>query len=176
MTQSVKQLNSPTHISSADRAKQAIEQLRHILRPDQIVSDSSTLFTYESDGFTIAKSSPAAVVFAESTDEVVRIVRILDKLDVEVVPRGTGTGLTGGCVAFDHGVIVSTVRMKNILGIDLSNRVAHVEAGVRNMQLSDAVAQLGQDATNYHFAPDPVPTAPAPSVETPPPTPVGFTR
>jgi len=133
----------------------AIDELRSFLRPDQLVTDAASLFTYESDGLTIARSSPAAVVFPESVDEVVKIVRILSTLDVQIVPRGTGTGLTGGCVAYGNGVIVSTVRLKQILSIDLANRVAHVEAGVRNMQLSEAVAQLGGDAINYHFAPDP---------------------
>lgn len=155
MTQSVKQLNSTTPDSSIDRAGQAVEQFRRFLRPDQLVTDPSSLFTYESDGFTIAKSSPAAVVFAESVDEIVKIIKTLAEFDVEIVPRGTGTGLTGGCVAYNNGVIVSTVRLNKVLSIDLPNRVAHIEAGVRNLQLSEAVARLGGDAANYHFAPDP---------------------
>jgi glycolate oxidase len=73
---------------------------------------------------------------------------------VQIVPRGSGTGLTGGCVAFDNGVLVSTVRMNRILKIDLDNRVAHVEAGVLNLQLSDAVSRERGGAA-YHFAPDP---------------------
>jgi glycolate oxidase len=85
---------------------------------------------------------------------VVRIVRALARRGVQIVPRGSGTGLTGACVAFEDGVVVSTVKMNRILSIDLENRVAHVEAGVRNTQLSDAVAQLPGGAA-YHFAPDP---------------------
>jgi glycolate oxidase len=69
-------------------------------------------------------------------------VKVLNRLDVQIVPRGTGTGLTGGCVAYANGVVVSVVKMNKILKIDLENRVAHVEAGVRNTALSDAVAQL----------------------------------
>jgi glycolate oxidase len=73
---------------------------------------------------------------------------------VKILPRGSGNELTGACVAFEDGVVVSTVKMNRILSSDLENRVAHVEAGVRNTQLSDAVAQLPGGAA-YHFAPDP---------------------
>src|SRR5437762_735386 len=109
---------------------------------ERVLSDPCELFVYESDGFTIAKSTPAAVVFPTSTEEVVRIVKTLAARGAQIVPRGSGTGLTGGCVAYENGVIVSTARMNKILRIDLENRVAHVEAGVRNTALSDAVAQL----------------------------------
>jgi glycolate oxidase len=131
-----------------------ISDLRKLLPAERVMSDPAELFVYESDGFTIAKSRPAAVVFPLSTAEIVEIVRLLEKHDAQIVPRGSGTGLTGGCVAYENGVIVSTAKMNRILKIDLDNRVAHVEAGVRNTQLSDAVARLpGGNA--YHFSPDP---------------------
>lgn len=138
--------------SSADRST-LIDRLRHLL-PGRVISDPEELFVYESDAFTIAKSRPAAVVFPQSTDEVVGIVNLLADADVQIVPRGSGTGLCGGCVAFENGVVVSTARMNRILNIDLENRVAHVEAGVRNTQLSDAVAIL-PGGSAFHFAPDP---------------------
>src|SRR5258706_9719626 len=109
---------------------------------ERVVTDPAELYVYESDGFTIAHARPAAVVFVTSTEEVQAVIRILIKHDAQIVPRGTGTGLAGGCVAFDNGVVVSTVKMNKILTIDLDNRVAHVQAGVRNTALSDAVAQL----------------------------------
>src|SRR6185436_12382851 len=84
----------------------------------------------------------SAVVFPTNVDHVVRIVKVLAERDVQIVPRGSGTGLAGGCVAFENGVVVSTTRMNRILKIDLENRVAHVEAGVRNVQLSDAVGSV----------------------------------
>lgn len=131
-----------------------ISDLRKLLPAKQIMTDPDELLVYESDGFTIARARPAAVVFPLSTQQIVEIVRLLEKHDAQIVPRGSGTGLTGGCVAFDNGVIVSTARMNRILAIDLDNRVAHVEAGVRNTQLSDAVAQVPGGAA-YHFSPDP---------------------
>ena len=131
-----------------------IGQFRRVLPDDHIVTDAAELFVYESDGFTIAKSRPAAVVFPRGTEEVVQVVKLLGEHGVQIVPRGSGTGLAGGCVAFENGVVVSTTRMNRVLKIDLENRVALVEAGVRNVQLSDAVTQV-PGGSAFHFAPDP---------------------
>jgi len=131
-----------------------VESLRALLPADGVLVDPAELFVYESDGFTIAKARPAAVVFPRSTEDVVAIVKLLSDRNVQIVPRGSGTGLAGGCVAFDDGVIVSTARMTRIFSIDLPNRVAHVEAGVRNTQLTDAVSLLPGGGA-FHFAPDP---------------------
>ncbi|HEY8665808.1 MAG TPA: FAD-linked oxidase C-terminal domain-containing protein [Tepidisphaeraceae bacterium] len=131
-----------------------ISELDGIVTPERVLRDPAELFVYESDGFTIAKARPAAVVFPASTEETSAVVRVLGRHGVQIVPRGSGTGLAGGCVAFDNGVIVSTVRMRKIMAIDVDNRVAHVEAGVRNTELSDAVSLVpGGEA--FHFAPDP---------------------
>jgi glycolate oxidase len=127
---------------TATEAPSLVSDLKRITAPDRVISDASELYVYDCDGFTIARSTPGAVVFPTSTEEVVAIVRLLAQRDVQIVPRGSGTGLTGGCVAFENGVVVSTARMNKVLKIDLENRVAHVEAGVRNTALSDAVAQL----------------------------------
>src|SRR5581483_5133944 len=129
-------------------------ELIELLGPENVVTDPAELFVYESDGFTIAKARPGAVVFPRTTEQVVGVVKRLAEHGVQIVPRGTGTGLAGGCVAFENGVVVSTVRMNRVLKIDLVNRVAHVEAGCRNLQLSDAVAREPGGAA-FHFAPDP---------------------
>src|ERR1700722_19197665 len=131
-----------------------IAELQYLLSDAAVVSDPSELVVYESDGFTIAKSRPGAVVFPTSTAEVVEVVKLLNRHGVQIVPRGSGTGLAGGCVAFDEGIIVSTSRMNRILKIDIDNRIAHVQAGVRNTQLSEAVSAL-PDGAGLHFAPDP---------------------
>lgn len=115
-------------------------ELTAVLGADRVITDAAELFVYESDGFTIAKARPLAVVFPKTTEEVQAVVRLLVKHDTQIVPRGTGTGLAGGCVAFENGVVVSTVKMNRVLAIDLANRVAHVQSGVRNTALSDAVA------------------------------------
>lgn len=129
-------------------------ELAGLLPAGDLMVDPSELFVYEFDGFTIARARPGAVVFPTSTVQVVRIVQLLSAAGVQIVPRGSGTGLAGGCVAFENGVIVSTSRMERIHSIDLHNRVADVDAGVRNTTLSDAVALL-PGGSAYHFAPDP---------------------
>ncbi len=128
-----------------------INDLLNLLPRERILTDPNELFVYESDGFTIAHARPAAVVFPISTAEVSQIVNVLVRHDAQIVPRGSGTGLAGGCVAYDMGVVVSTARMNRILKIDLENRVAHVEAGVRNTALSDAVAREGSAGEGSGF-------------------------
>ena len=129
-----------------------------LLGRGRVMSDPAELAVFETDGFTLARSRPGAVAFCESTGEVADVVHLLARHGVPIVPRGSGTGLTGGCVAFDAddspGVVVSVSRMNRVREVDLANRVALVDAGVRNTQLSDAVARLpGGD--RFHFAPDP---------------------
>ena len=133
-------------------------RLRDILSPGAVLTDPAELSVFETDGFTLARSRPGAVVFCDSARQVADVVKLLAEFDVPIVPRGSGTGLTGGCVAFDNGrhpgVVVSVSRMNRILKVDLENRVAHVEAGVRNSQLSEAVSRF-PGGERYHFAPDP---------------------
>jgi glycolate oxidase len=176
----VQELSRPdnTRVTKLD----VITELQSALPTDQVLTDESELFVYNADGFTIPRSSPAAVVFPQSTEDVVRIMKILSNHDIEIVPRGSGTGLAGGCTSFNHGIVISTARMNKVLKVDLENRVAHVEAGVRNVQLSETVAleekRQGDKATrgqgdanftlspghlvalspslpSYHFSPDP---------------------
>ncbi len=135
-----------------------VASLRETLGYGAVLDDPAQMAVFETDGFTLARSRPGAVVFCDSPRQVQQVMKLLAEHDVPIVPRGSGTGLTGGCVAFDNGrhpgVIVSTSRMNRILKIDLENRVGHVEAGVRNTQLSEAVARL-PGGERYHFAPDP---------------------
>jgi glycolate oxidase len=131
-----------------------VATLTRLVPPGGVLSDPASLFVYEADGFTIARARPAAVVFPTTTEQVVAVVKAIAAAGVQIVPRGSGTGLAGGCVAFENGVIVSTTRMNRVLAIDIPNRVAHVEAGVRNTQLSDATLATPGGAA-YHFAPDP---------------------
>jgi glycolate oxidase len=133
---------------------QLAQSLASALQPGALLTDPDELLVYESDGFTIAHARPGAVAFPRSVEEVSAIVKLLGAAGVQIVPRGTGTGLAGGCVAFENGVVVSTTHLNRTISIDLENRVATVEAGVRNTELSDAVSRLPGGAA-FHFAPDP---------------------
>jgi len=127
-----------------------VSALRRRLGGENVLSAGSDLVVYECDGFTIEKNRPEVVVFARSTRQVAEVVKLCNRHDVPVVPRGAGTSLAGGCLPVGGGVVVMLTRMKRILEVNLRNRFAVVEAGVLNIQLSRALA-----GTGYHFAPDP---------------------
>ena len=107
------------------------------------------LLVYEFDG-TIEKSRPHAVVFPGSTEQVAAVVRACNRLQVPITPRGAGTGLSGGAVPTRRGVVIATGKMRRILEIDPLNRIAVVEPGLPNIQLSEAAAVHG-----LFYAPDP---------------------
>jgi len=103
---------------------------------------------------SMMSASPLAVCFPESADEVRRIVATCAEHGRPFVPRGSGTGLTGGATPLDGAVVVSTVRMNRILEVDEDSRQAWVEPGVLNLDLSRQVAEFGRPH-GLHFAPDP---------------------
>ncbi len=119
-----------------------------------MLHETAALRPYACDGFPIAEGMPLAVVFPTDTQQVAACVRAIAKHRAWIVPRGTGTGLTGGCVGFERGVIVETSRMTRILDVDLVGRWACVEAGVINEKLTIHVQSL-PGGEGLHFAPDP---------------------
>ncbi len=127
-----------------------VRELRSRLGAENVLSAPSDLAVYECDGFTIEKNPPDAVVFPRSTKQVAEVVRLCGQHGVPLLARGAGTSLAGGCLPIDGGVVLMLTRMKRIVEIDLRNRMAVVEAGVPNIQLTRALAGSG-----YHFAPDP---------------------
>lgn len=133
-----------------DELTQVKEDLTELLGTGRVVSDPAELITYECDGLTISKSLPDLVVYPESTEEVVSIVKICTRSRIRFLARGAGTGLSGGAVAANGGVIVQMSRMNRILQIDFDDEIAVVQPGVVNLDLSEATWQEG-----YHFAPDP---------------------
>jgi len=128
---------------------EVVRELERALGKERVLSTPEELIAYEFDG-TIERGVPQAVVFPESTEHVASAVRIAHRFDVPVIPRGAGTGLSGGAVAAVGGVIVALARMKRVLEVDAVNRLAVVEPGVVNLDLTKAVAPLG-----LLYAPDP---------------------
>ncbi|MGH2610419.1 MAG: FAD-binding oxidoreductase, partial [Tepidiformaceae bacterium] len=129
--------------------RELIEALTGVVGRTHVVWRPEDLLVYEFDG-TIEKGMPYAVVFPGDTDEVAGVVRVCRRLGVTVTPRGAGTGLSGGAVAARRGVVVGTARMRRIVEIDPVNRLAVVEPGLPNIQLSEAAAEHG-----LFYAPDP---------------------
>ncbi len=117
---------------------------------DHVITDPDRLVVYESDGLTAYKIPPRAVVLPGSHEETVGVVRALHEGRIPVVPRGSGTGLSGGALATHDAVIVGTARMRRIISLDPANRLARVEPGVINTQLGDAARPHG-----LYYAPDP---------------------
>jgi glycolate oxidase subunit GlcD len=126
------------------------KNLKGIVGDDWVISDPGRLLAYESDGLTAYRMPPVAVVLPKDTDEVSRVLQLLSKEDVPVVPRGAGTGLSGGALAGEGCVVVGTARMNRILEVDTENRLALVQPGVINAHLTDAAAPFG-----LYYAPDP---------------------
>jgi glycolate oxidase len=131
-------------------SRAVISELSRIVGPDGVVATPEGRLTYECDMHTFYKGAPDVVVLPRTTAEVVDVVRLCRREGVAVVPRGSGTGLIGGAMAPQGGVMVAVTRMAAILEIDLPNRCATVQAGLINLWLTNAVRERG-----YFFAPDP---------------------
>ena len=115
-----------------------------------ILSEKEELSPYECDGLSAYTCLPWLVVLPETLDQVQAILRICYQQGVPVVARGAGTGLSGGAIPLDNGVLLSLAKFSRILEVDVNNRMARVQPGVRNLAISQAVAQHG-----LYYAPDP---------------------
>jgi glycolate oxidase subunit GlcD len=129
---------------------QLIETLQAVVGHDAVLAHPDELLVYECDGLPQHKYLPRAVVFPNSTEQTAEVMRALAVAGVPFTPRGAGTGLSGGALALERGVVVELARMRRILQIDEANRLAVVQTGVVNSQVSRAVAPLG-----LHYVPDP---------------------
>ena len=126
-----------------------VADLRAGLAPDRVHIGAIELGLYKRDASNI-EGSAGVVCFPVDTAEVQACVRIAVAHGVPFVARGAGTGLAGGATPLDHAVVIVTTKMNRILSVDPVNRLAWVEPGVLNLDLSKAVAHHG-----LHFAPDP---------------------
>ena len=126
-----------------------IRDLRDALGEMHVLHLPEDLIAYEYDA-TIDRARPDAVVFPASTADVSAAVRIANVHDVPVVPRGSGTGLAGGAIPVQGGVVVAMTRMRRIVELNAANRIAVVEPGVINLDLQAACEQHG-----LRYAPDP---------------------
>ena len=126
-----------------------VEKLATIVGERHVLVRSSELLVYSADGLPGYRLIPSLAVFPGSRDEVIDVIRVLAGEGLPYVPRGAGTGLSGGALA-DGVVLVGLNRLNRILSIDAANALAVVEPGVVNVALTKAVARHG-----LHYAPDP---------------------
>ncbi|MEN9501744.1 MAG: glycolate oxidase subunit GlcD [Pseudomonadota bacterium] len=129
---------------------QVIQQLSEVLPADAILSNKEDLRPYECDGLTAYQRLPLAVVLPTHTEQIQQIVQVCRRFGVPIVARGAGTGLSGGALPHEDGIILSLARLNRILEIDTQNLQARVQPGVRNLAISQAV-----DAYGLFYAPDP---------------------
>jgi glycolate oxidase len=128
---------------------QLVARLRQILGPDGVVDRPDELAIYEYDG-AFDVHEPSVVVLPTRPEQVVEVVKLANEADLPIVPRGAGTGLSGGAIAKRGGIQVAMTRMNRILELDYRNRRALVEPGVINLDLSTATNPQG-----YYYVPDP---------------------
>ena len=126
-----------------------IEDLKKVVGQDYVLSEQADLMVYEYDG-SVDKAFPVLVVLPSDTKEVSEVVKLAREHDLPIVARGAGTGLSGGAVAEKGGIVIAMSRLNRILEVDETNRIAVVEPGVVNLDLSLHTGPMG-----LYYAPDP---------------------
>jgi glycolate oxidase len=127
-----------------------LAELRAAVGVDGLIIDRNQLQTYECDGLAVLRSLPLAVVLPRTTAQVQAVIQVCARHQIPFVGRGAGTGLSGGALPDDRGIVISFARMTRILGTDIPNQRVTVEAGVINAHVTQRVAPAG-----HFYAPDP---------------------
>ena len=149
-------MNAPTTprqqdvLERAERQAQVVQALKAVLPGHALLWNNEDTTPYECDGLTAYRQRPLVVALPETYAEVQAVLKTCHALDVPVVARGAGTGLSGGAMPHKLGVTLSLAKFNKILKMDPSSRTAVVQGGVRNLAISEAAAQHG-----LYYAPDP---------------------
>src|SRR3954451_9003559 len=126
-----------------------VDRLKAVCGDEHVITQRHQLRTYESDGLLQYAVTPGAVVLPGSAEEVQAVVRICHEAGVPWVARGAGSGLSGGALPVEDGVLIGLSRMRRILDVDLDNQRVVVEPGVTNVAVSQAVGP------SHFYPPDP---------------------
>lgn len=127
-----------------------IDHLRSLMPAHCILHEAEDLAPYECDGLSAYRASPLLVVIPETIEHIEATLRLCAEHKVPVVARGAGTGLSGGALPLEDGILLSLTKFNRILDIDVENQTARVQPGVRNLAISEAVK-----SHNLYYAPDP---------------------
>jgi glycolate oxidase len=133
-----------------DRRREIVADLADLLPEGGLISDERGLKPFETDAFIAYRRMPLAVVLPETTEHVAAVLKYCSRYGIPIVPRGAGTSLSGGAIPQEDAIVVGLSKMSRILDIDLFDRTATVQAGVTNLNISDAVS-----ADGFFYAPDP---------------------
>jgi glycolate oxidase len=139
-----------SRVATAVAVTDFLRELRAAVGPGSCIEEPSELRTYECDGLAGTRVRPLAVVLPRTTAEVSAAVKVANRYGIPIVPRGAGTGLSGGAIPVDGGIVIGTSRMTAILELDLPNGRARVRPGTINLDVTKALAPHG-----YYYAPDP---------------------
>jgi len=139
-------------MADLDSARKQVlrRELESLLGKGAVLSEPEELLVYESDGLVLFRALADFVVFPTSTEQVSEIVKLANREGMPFVARGAGTGLSGGCLPAEGGLVISLMRMNRVLEVDYDNHIAVVEPGLVNLHLSWAVGPKG-----FYYAPDP---------------------
>ncbi|GAA0317550.1 FAD-linked oxidase C-terminal domain-containing protein [Sphingomonas oligophenolica] len=127
-----------------------VAALRKIVPGEGVIDDPDSLRPWESDGLTAYRQQPMVVVLPETVEQVCQVLRWCERENVKVVPRGSGTSLSGGALPLEDAVLLAMGKFKRILEIDYEDRIAVVQPGVTNLAITQAVEGKG-----FYYAPDP---------------------
>jgi glycolate oxidase len=133
-----------------DRRDAVIAALRNIVPGEGVISNADALRAYESDGLTAYRQLPMVVVLPETVDQVSRVLRWCYENKVRVVPRGSGTSLSGGALPLKDAVLLGLSKFNRVIDINYADRTAVVQPGVTNLAITRAV-----EAHGFYYAPDP---------------------
>lgn len=132
------------------RRDEIVRALRRIVTGEGVISAADELRPYESDGLTAYRQPPMIVVLPETVEQVSAVLRWCHGQGVKVVPRGSGTSLSGGALPLEDAVLLGLGKFKRIIEIDYIDRIVVVEPGVTNLAITRAVEEAG-----FYYAPDP---------------------
>jgi len=127
-----------------------LQALQKILPPEAVLLSEEAKRPYECDGLSAYCAMPLAVVLPETIEQVQQVLKLCYQHKIPVVARGAGTGLSGGALPHEEGIVLSLAKFNQILEIDKEKQTAKVQAGVRNLAISQAAAPY-----DLYYAPDP---------------------
>ena len=122
---------------------EVLANLKKIIRTENVLDHEDQIRPFETDALTAYKQKPLAVVFPENTKEVSKILAYCNEKRIKVVPRGAGTGLSGGALPLGDGILLCLGKFNKIINIDYKNRCVVAQPGVTNLSITQAVEDKG---------------------------------
>tara|TARA_B100000029_G_scaffold191632_1_gene189617 strand:- start:4348 stop:5844 length:1497 start_codon:yes stop_codon:yes gene_type:complete len=129
---------------------EVIKDLKKIIIDENVLSHEDQIRPFETDALSAYKQKPLAVIFPENTEEVSKVLNYCNQKRIKVVPRGAGTGLSGGALPLEDSILLCLGKFNKIINIDFKNRCVVAQPGVTNLSITQAVEHKG-----YYYAPDP---------------------